>query len=56
MEFGLDKRTKFLLQRGKLVHTQNVILDSTEKYKSSNREKHKSNYRLKKMIEYNTSK
>ena len=25
MEFGLDKRKKFLLQRGKLVHSQNLI-------------------------------
>ena len=25
MEFGLDKRKKFVLQRGKLVHSQNLI-------------------------------
>ena len=42
MEFGLDKCAKIVLKRGKLVQSQNLILDSTEKYKSSNREKHTS--------------
>jgi len=42
MEFGLDKRAKIVLKRGKLVQSQNLILDSREKYKSSNREKHTS--------------
>jgi hypothetical protein len=40
MEFGLDKCAKIVLRRGKLVQSQNLILDSTEKCRSSNREKH----------------
>jgi len=40
MEYGLDNCAKIVLKRGKLVHSQNLILTSTEKYKSSNRVKH----------------
>ena len=40
MEFGLDKCAKIVFKRGKLVQSQNLILDSTEKCRSSNREKH----------------
>jgi len=29
MEFGLDKCTEIVLKRGKLVHSQNLILDFT---------------------------
>jgi len=29
MEFGLDKCTEIVLKRGKLIHSQNVILDFT---------------------------
>ena len=42
MEFGLDKCAKIVLKKGKLVHSQNLILDSTDKYKSSDREEHTS--------------
>jgi pantothenate synthetase len=42
MEFGLDKCTKTVLKKGKLVHSQNLILTSTQKYKSPHRENHTS--------------
>lgn len=36
-EYGLDKCAKIVLKKGKLVHSQNLILDSTDKYKTSDR-------------------
>jgi hypothetical protein len=42
IEFGLDKYAKTVLKTRKLVHSHNLILDSTEKYKSLKRGKHTS--------------
>jgi len=40
MEFGLDKCAKIVLKRGKLVQSQNLILDFNREYNSSKRDKH----------------
>jgi hypothetical protein len=40
MEFGLDKCAEIVLKKGKIVQSQNVILQ--QKCRSSNREKHTS--------------
>jgi hypothetical protein len=43
MEFGLDKRKRLVLQRGKLFYSQNLIFNFNRRtHKSSNREKHTS--------------
>jgi len=39
MEFGLDKRKKFVLQRGKLVHSQNLIFHFKRKYQELEKRK-----------------
>jgi len=42
MEFGLDKCANIVLKRGKLVQSQNLILDFNRKYNSSKKDKHTS--------------
>jgi hypothetical protein len=39
MEFGLDKRKKFVLQTGKLVHSQNLIFHFKRKYQELEKKK-----------------
>ena len=34
MEFGLEKCAKIAFKRGKLVHSQNLVIDINKKYKS----------------------
>jgi len=42
MEFGMDKCAKIVLKRGKLVQSQNLILDFNRENNSSKRNKHTS--------------
>jgi hypothetical protein len=49
MEFGLDKYAKIVFKKGKLVHSQNVVVDI-------NRERHTSTLALRKVTAYNISK
>ena len=56
MEFGLDKCAKIVLKRGKLVQSQNLILDFNREYNSSKRDKHTNTQGLKKVRAYNINK
>jgi hypothetical protein len=53
MESGHDKCAETALKKGNSVHLQNLILDFTEKYSSSNSGKHTSTWGLKNVRTHN---
>ena len=39
MDFGLEECAKITFKKGKLIHSQNLVIDITEKYKNWSKEK-----------------
>jgi SOS response regulatory protein OraA/RecX len=56
MEFGLDKCAKFVLEKRKLVCTQNLILDINREIQQLNREKSTNTQAFRKVTVHNINK
>jgi len=56
MEFGLEKCAKFAFKRGKLVHSQNLVIDISREIQELNRDKRTSTSGLRKLKAYNINK
>jgi hypothetical protein len=56
MEFGLDKCAKIVFKKGKLVHSQSLVVDINREIQEFEQGRHTSTLGLRKVTAYNISK